>query len=83
MQMSVQLWISWQQTSHARPHPIIKQGKNNQQIPTTTGLLSMYIDGSWDKETLPNAQEQRQQPHQISNPDNTENNPSARIYRSR
>lgn len=33
-------------------------------------------DGSWDKKTSPNDQEQGQQPHQISNPDNTENNSS-------
>lgn len=35
-----------------------------------------YLDDSWDKTTPPNAKEQRQQPYQISNPDDTENNPS-------
>lgn len=40
------------------------------------------LDRSWDKTTPPNGQDQQeqeqgQQPHQIFNPDNTENNPSA------
>lgn len=42
------------------------------------------LDRSWDKTTPPNGedqqeqeQEQGQQPHQISNPDNSENNPGA------
>lgn len=51
-----------------------KRGKNNQ--------ANCDDDAAGSKTTPPNAPEQGQQPHQMSNPDNTEFNPGSAKFRA-
>lgn len=82
-------------TSSSSHQPVAEQDVTDADVSSTLDIMAADVPcsppsnnqarkkqpaNSDDNRPPPNAQEQRQQPHQISNPDNTENNPSAHEY---